>query len=179
MKTLKIMMMALMMCLAGFTFSQDTLRFSDLSDDVKPKGDYSYYQSKDGSIYQVGDKIEFATPSGINGKFVTVQKIDIMGTIYVVGSEAINTSAEIKKIKVGGTKRSGFKANFQTKGLTGIDNYFLFIEDAITSGEVKSFGMTSDEALFVLKKAKDKLDLGLITQEEFNKTKSELSKFIK
>ena len=30
-----------------------------------------------------------------------------------------------------------------------------------------------------LKKAKDKLDLGLITQEEFEIKKSELSKFIK
>jgi hypothetical protein len=46
-------------------------------------------------------------------------------------------------------------------------------------GEVKSFGMTSDEALAALKKAKDKLDLGLITQEEYEKIKSELTPFIK
>jgi hypothetical protein len=36
--------------------------------------------------------------------------------------------------------------------------------------------MSSDEALSELKKAKDKLDLGLITQEEFNSIKTELSK---
>ncbi len=179
MKTIQIMMMALMMCFTSVSFSQDTLKFSSLSSDIKPKGDYSYYESKDGSIYKIGDKVQFATPSGVNGKFVTIQKMDIMGTVYVVGSEAINTSAEIKKIRVGGTKRSGFKASFQTKGLTGVDNYFLYIEDAITSGEVKSFGMTSDQALSELKKAKDKLDLGLITQDEFNKIKSDLSKFIK
>jgi hypothetical protein len=69
--------------------------------------------------------------------------------------------------------------SFQTKGMTGIDNYFLYIEDAITVGEVQSFGMTSDEALTALKKAKDKLDLGIITQEEYEKIKAELTPFIK
>ena len=179
MKKIKIMMIALMMCFTSVSFGQDTLRYTDLNSEIRPKGSYSHYLSKDGSVYSVGDKVQFGSPSGINGKFVIITKIDIAGTVYVVGSEAINTNAEIKKIKVGGTKRSGFKANFQTKGLTGIDNYFFFIEDAITTGEIKSFGITSDQALSELKKAKDKLDLGLITQDEFNSKKSELSKFIK
>ncbi|MCX6311222.1 MAG: DUF4468 domain-containing protein [Bacteroidetes bacterium] len=39
--------------------------------------------------------------------------------------------------------------------------------------------MTSDEALTELKRCKDKLDLGLITQEEYDKKKAELGKFIK
>ena len=39
--------------------------------------------------------------------------------------------------------------------------------------------MTSDQALEALKKAKDKLDLGLITQEEYEKIKAELTPFIK
>jgi hypothetical protein len=39
--------------------------------------------------------------------------------------------------------------------------------------------MTSDDALAELKKAKDKLDLGLITQEDYDKLKAELSKYIK
>jgi hypothetical protein len=34
-------------------------------------------------------------------------------------------------------------------------------------------------ALAELKKAKDKLDLGLITQEDYDKLKAELSKYIK
>jgi len=50
------------------------------------------------------------------------------------------------------------------------------IEDAIQSGEVQSSGMSSDKALSELKKAKDKLDLGLINQQEFDKLKSNLSK---
>ena len=39
--------------------------------------------------------------------------------------------------------------------------------------------MTSDQALDALKKAKDKLDLGLISQQEYDSIKSELSKLIK
>jgi len=49
----------------------------------------------------------------------------------------------------------------------------------LSAGEIKGFGKTSDEALSELKKAKDKLDLGLITQEQFDKLKAELSPFIK
>jgi hypothetical protein len=53
------------------------------------------------------------------------------------------------------------------------------MEEAMASGEVKTKGMTSDEAMSQLKKGKDKLDLGIITQEEFDKMKEELVKYIK
>jgi hypothetical protein len=39
--------------------------------------------------------------------------------------------------------------------------------------------MSSDEALTELKRCKDKLDLGLMSQEDFNKNREELSKLIK
>jgi hypothetical protein len=160
-------------------FSQEVVKYDDVQNALADKGQYTSYIAKDGSTYNVGDKIKFGTPSGVNGKFVTIQKVDIAGTIYVVGAEAINTSAEIKKIRVTGTKRAGYKVQLQTKGMTGIDNYFVYIEDAILIGEIKSFGMTSDEALSELKKAKDKLDLGIISQEEYDLKKAELTPFIK
>lgn len=190
MKKVKLMMMALMMCLINFmSFGQtddDTTRvskqvsYSEMSlGSDKPKGKFDSYLSKDNFIYKVGDTIKINTPSGTNGKFVYVTKVDMIGTIYIVGPEATNTFAIIKNIRVSGTKRSGWKVQFQTKGFTFVDNYFLYIEDCITSGEVKSNGLTSDEALSELKKWKEKLDLGLITQEEFDNKKLELSKFIK
>ena len=155
------------------------VNYNDIQNGTVTKGQFESYVAKDGSVYKVGDKIQFGSPSGTNGKFVIIQKMDIAGTVYVVGPEAINTSAEIKKIRITGTSRAGYKANFQTKGMTGVDNYFLNIEDAIAVGEIKSFGMTSDEALAALKKAKDKLDLGLISQEEYDKIKAELTPYIK
>jgi hypothetical protein len=173
-----IFILALMFSVVSF--GQDTLSYEQLqSSETRPSGKYDAYISKDGRIYSPGDTIDIGTPSGTNGKFVHLQKVDVAGTVYIVGPEAVNTHVILKSIRVGGTKRSGWKVSFQTKGMTFVDNYFLYIEDAITVGEVDSGVMSSDEALTELKKAKDKLDLGLITQEEFEKIKLELAPIIK
>jgi hypothetical protein len=179
MKTKRTILLSMLFAtIFNITFAQQ-LNYDDVTKGAVPKGKYESYLSKDGSVYKIGDTLTIGLPSGTNGMFVSINKVDIMGTAYIVGREAINTSAEIKKIRITGNKRIGYKANFQTKGLTGIDNYFFNIEDAIELGEVKSFGKSSDEALEELKKAKDKLDLGLITQEEYDKLKEDLSKYIK
>lgn len=156
-----------------------TLRQEDLKGTYKPKGKFAKYISNSGEVYSIGDTLTIGTPSGTNGNFLHIQKMDIVGTIYIVRTEAINTNAVVKKIYATGNKRSGYKASFQTKGLTALDNYFFKLEDAIAAGEIKSKGMSSDEALAELKKAKDKLDLGLITQEEFNALRAELAPLIK
>ena len=75
--------------------------------------------------------------------------------------------------------RAGFTISVKAKSSTGVGNYNVDFENAILNGEIKSFGMTSDEALAELKKAKDKMDLGLISKEEYETKKSELVKFIK
>ena len=62
---------------------------------------------------------------------------------------------------------------------TAVSNYFIFAEDGFSSGELVSSGMTSDQALQELKRAKDKLDLELITQLEYDKIKAKLIKYIK
>ena len=67
----------------------------------------------------------------------------------------------------------------RTKGVTGLMNYTILFENALATGEIKGTGLTSDEALSQLKKAKDKLDLGIITQEEFDNFKKELTPYIK
>ncbi|MCP5498117.1 MAG: hypothetical protein H7A23_26470 [Leptospiraceae bacterium] len=146
--------------------------------DKKPHGTFEAYISRNGDVYVVGDTLQIKNPSGVNGKFIYITKVDISGTQREVDRYSANTKARIKKIAVGGTKNSGFKVSFQTTGMTGIDNYFFFIEDAIMNGEVKSKSLTSDEALDELKKAKLKLDLELITREEYNKIKERLGKYI-
>lgn len=67
----------------------------------------------------------------------------------------------------------------ETTSPTGMNRYLIDTELAIDNGELKTNILSSDEALVKLKKCKDKLDLGLISQEEFDKKKEELSKFIK
>lgn len=77
-------MIALMMCLTTQLFSQELL-YSDLKNEERPKGTYESYLSKDNILYKVGDTIKINTPSGTNGKFVYIQKIDIMLNEYGVG----------------------------------------------------------------------------------------------
>lgn len=74
---------------------------------------------------------------------------------------------------------AGYSVSFRTKGTTGLSNYNVQFENALSNGEVKGFGLSSDDALAQLKKGKDKLDLGLITQEEYDKLKADLTKYIK
>ncbi len=62
-------------------------------------------------------------------------------------------------------KRTRYSVSMRTKGLIAVLNYTIQFENALSTGEIKGTGMTSDEALEKLKKTKDKLDLGLITQE--------------
>jgi hypothetical protein len=163
---------------ATMLFSQQ-VEISELESATVTGGKFESYLSKDGTTYKVGDFLDIGLPSGTNGRFVLIQQIDIAGNILVVGSNAINTHCEIKKIRVVGNKRQGYKVQLQTKGSSSIDNYFFNLEDAIVAGEIKSKGMTSDEAMKELKTAKDKLDLGLITQAEYDKIKAELIKYIK
>jgi hypothetical protein len=74
----------------------------------------------------------------------------------------------------------GYRITIVGKGWCGIcPQYYINMEEAMASGEVKTKGITSDEAMSQLKKGKDKLDLGIITQEEFDKMREELSKYIK
>jgi hypothetical protein len=155
------------------------LNYNDVKSGLITNGSFESYISKDGTVYVVGGRLDVGTPSGNDGKFVTISSVDVFGNVhYFSGVGLVNTSLEIKKIKVRGNKRIGYKVYFQTKGVTGLNNFFLWIEDAIDLGEVKSLRMSSNDALTELKKNKDKLDLGLITQEEFEKIKQDLSKFI-
>lgn len=177
-------MRSIILLLTGILFtlsshSQNVLTNEMLNLETKPRGKFNSYVTLTGDEIKVGDTLTFGKPSGVNGKFVYLQSIDIMGTYYVVGSEATNSNAIIKAIRVSGTKRAGFKAAIQTKGISALDNYFFHYEDALGAGELKSDGYTEDEALEELKKAKTKLDLEIITQEEYDSLKKVLMPYLK
>jgi hypothetical protein len=63
--------------------------------------------------------------------------------------------------------------------MAGIGLMYIDFENAIASGEIVGLGMTSDKALEELKKAKDKLELEIITQEEYDKIKADLMEYMK
>ena len=165
---------------SGSLFSQElVLKQNDLNAEKRPKGVFTSYESMDGSVYNIGDKISIGIPSS-NKTFAFITEGDgLLLPITQLLASASGQQVEIKRIDIGGSKRTGFYASLRCKGLTGISNYSVQLENAISVGEVKSFGMTSDEALSELKKAKDKLDLELITQAEYDKIKADLMKYIK
>lgn len=169
-----------MIMISGSLFSQElVLKQDDLNAEKRPKGVFTSYESKDGSVYKIGDKIAIGVPSS-NKTFAFITEGDgVLLPITQLLASASGQQVEIKRIDVGGTKRTGFYASLRCKGMIGLSNYSVQLENAILVGEVKSFGMTSDEALAELKKAKDKLDLEILTQEEYDEIKVDLMKYLK
>ncbi len=177
MRILKTIFFAILLqSMVMLSFAQE-IKFSDLSN--SSRGEFTSYVASDGAIYKIGDRIKIGVPSS-NKSFAFISEGDgIILPITNLTSTSSGNETEIKKIFVVGNKRAGYSVVFRSKGITGLSNYSISFENALSTGEVKGYGKTSDDALSELKKAKDKLDLGLITKEEFDKLKSELSKYIK
>lgn len=175
----KILLLTASLFLLNSIPKAQEIKYNDLST-VTKRGKFTSYVAKDGFIYKVGDKVKIGFPSS-NKTFAFITEGD--GTLLPLtqlDASRSGSETEIKSIWVNGSKRAGWSVGLWTKGLTGLSkNYVIQIENAVETGEVKSSVMTSDEALAELKKAKDKLDLGLITQAEYDKLKAELAKIIK
>ena len=122
-----------------------------------PMSGWKSYVSKDGISYKAGDIIKIGFPSS-NNTFAFIKK---PGSGDPYPKSYSGKEVEIKYFMATGFKNEGFMAVVVCKGSL-LDMFNIEIENAIQSGEIKSFGLTSDEALSELKKAKDKLDLGLL-----------------
>ena len=172
----KIMVVA-MSTLFYLSANAQEIKFTDLA--TAERGEYTSYIGSDGGIYKIGDRIKIGVPSS-NKTFAFITQGDgILTPLQPLPAAQSGTETEIKKIFISGNKRTGYSVSMRTKGVIGLLNYTIQFENALSTGEIKGTGMTSDEALAELKKAKDKLDLGLITQEEYDKKKAELTPFIK
>jgi hypothetical protein len=175
MKTLQLSFFFLILfSLSSIKSNAQEIKYSDLSTITK-NGNYTSYVSKDGTVYNIGDKLTVGSPSS-NKTFAFISYNYGSGWV-AAGVISVGNQIEIKKIEVDGNKRVGYRVLFSNNRF--MNSTLIAIENAIASGEIKSFGMTSDEALNNLKKAKDKLDLGLITQQKYDSIKTELVKFIK
>jgi hypothetical protein len=165
-----------LLLLSLISFGQQ-INYADLT--TSQRGEFTSYVGSDGAVYKIGDRVKIGVPSS-NKTFAFISEGDGF-IIPVTNLTAVSsgTETEIKRIYVMGNKRSGYSVVFRTKGITGLSNYTIQFENALSTGEVKGFGLSSDDALSELKRYKDKLDLGLISQEEFDKKKAELSKYIK
>jgi len=143
----------------------------------RPRGvKFTKYVDSNGNEYKIGDVLTIG--NGSNNNHFTYLKATYLLEEQFINPSVVGTKIIIKRIRVVGSKRNGFKVHITSK-LQGVFTYVFFLKECIDSGEIIGKGYTSDKALSELKIAKDKLDLGLITQEEFNKIKNKLSKYIK
>lgn len=141
--------------------------------------EFNAYKATDNYMYADGVELTIGEPSGKLGAYkyiTTATQIAIGGTGLT--PHQVGKKATIKNFKLTGMKKSGFAVQV-IANMAGIGLMYIDFENALASGEIVGLGMTSDKALEELKKAKDKLDLEIITQEEYDKIKAELMEYIK
>lgn len=146
-------------------------------DDVitkKVKGFIEQYTTNNGEVFCVGDTIKLGVPSNNENFDFMMQNAGV--AYYPLTNLASGSEVKIKKIRI----QSKMVQVSTTKPVGHV--YGIWInnfEEAINQGEIKTSFLTSQEALQQLKNEKDKLELGLITEEEYNKRKEKLIKYIK
>jgi hypothetical protein len=141
--------------------------------------EFNAYKATDNYVYADGVELTIGEPSGKLGAYkyiTTAMQIAVGGTGLT--SHQVGKKATIKNFKLTGMKKSGFAVQ-AVANLVGIGLMYIDFENALASGEIVGLGMTSDKALEKLKKAKDKLELEIITQEEYDKIKAELMEYMK
>ena len=173
MKSIKLFLISGFAVLIPMTsFSQVTATYDEVSS-KKVKGQLTTYITQKGEAFSIGDTITLGTAMS-NEQFDLIEQNSGL-SFEPLSNVASHSQVVIKKIKalskivyVRTTKPQG-----GTFGLM-ITNF----EAAVINGEVQSKIMSSDQALEELIKWKSKLDLGLITQEEYEAKKKELAKLI-
>ena len=148
-----------------------------VSSEKRPKGNFTEYQSSNGEVFKVGQDIVFGEPTNFNDTYENIILTDNL-SYQENASGASGYKSEIVKLSIYGTKRLGFGVRAIGRS-TVIGKYQIYIEKALEKGEIVSEIMTRGEAIAKLKEAKDLLDLEMMTQEEYDKLRKELTPFIK
>ena len=163
----------------------------------KAGGDITEYVASDGVSYKIGSTITYGYPT--NGKYYVYYK-DVTGSWLNAMTDDSNnaaSSAANQEVAERVENRAGGVATIKRIQCLPVDPFnkltcgckiYLVLnrgglactnfEEAIAVGEVQTKLKSSEAALQELKKWKEKLDLQIITQEEYDAKKKELMKFI-
>lgn len=149
------------------------------------KDGITQYTASNGAVIKLGDKFRLNRPEGGSKTFVSIQNkptvMDMMGNknySSTVDTSMSNTEITIKTLYIFGSRKLGFKSMAELATCGVCNNLIVDIELAIESKEVRTNGMTRDEAIAKLKESKDLLDLGLVKQDDYDKLKAELTPII-
>jgi hypothetical protein len=165
-----------LMVLSTTVFSQ-TLKHEQLElGSARPANDFTEYIASNGESFKIGNKVTINQPSGNSNTFQYILR-NVATETYTAGTDANNTEGEILKFRVGGTKKAGWEIWMVLK--TGEAwRYQVNIEQALAFKEIKSSILSREDAIAKLKESKDLFDLGLMTQEEYEAIKKELTPII-
>lgn len=184
--------------LISFLLSLNTIVLAqEANEDVRPEtsytelqswsrdknGRYDSYTSKNGHTYHREDKLTFGVTSDGKTYRYMWERVNALHALAGVMPTPISgkwagKTGVIKNIIVTGNKKTGHEVTIvlAVGGASRIE--VRPFEMALESGEIVQLGMTKERALKELKEAKDMLDLGLITKEQFEAKKAELSPYI-
>lgn len=150
------------------------------------------YAASNNLTYKVGDTITLGKGSGMNGRFAYLQMGGFFNAMAAMGGNYNDVASGIdrnysgknvviKKIKQEKDRRGTNKTYFVVAG-GNLTNYNLMIEDAIESCEVKDCKRPTQNVNVVyadskydkLKKVKELLDSGILTEEEYKTEKEKI-----
>ncbi|MCX6183878.1 MAG: hypothetical protein NTX74_02295 [Flavobacterium sp.] len=155
---------------------------------------FNFVKDYNGNIHKIGDKFKLGMPQKIQGAlenthFLGVYGVDALSTI-IPSTDIVTTlrlpghnwsGAECTIIKIGVRKSLGIAMPFIVLSCLGSEISITSIDYNLLTKELidPNAPMTSEEAISKLKGLKEKLDLELISKDEYDTQKKELSKFIK
>ena len=149
--------------------------------EVTKKGGYEVYIAQDGTEYKIGDIVKIGPAQSGNQTYTYVNEYYgfMAETQPCPATTCVGREFKIDNFKAGG-KGQNFRMWAMLKpSQGGFSTLTVNFEAALQSGEVIGRGYTSDQALTELKRWKDKLDLGLVTNDEYEAKKTELTPYIR
>lgn len=185
----------------------DTLNYSKMISKEEGKNfktgmDIKHYIASDKNTYKVGDTLILGAPTG-EGQSAFSKKRHFEYLFYGKPAGVLLKGMRYVEEQYKDYKITIEKIQFN-KGSMGLENYVFFyvkplantdftvldnyitvtmVDNAITKGEIKPLNttrpLTREEAVELLKKKKEELDLEIISKEEFDKFREQLTPIIK
>lgn len=185
----------------------DTLTYAKMVDKQEAKSfkmgmDIKHYLASDKNVYKVGDTLVLGNPTG-ESKSAFSKKRNFEYLFYGKPAGVLLKGMRYVEEEYKDYKVTVEKIQFN-KGSLGLENYVFFyvkplsstnfklldqyitvtmVDNAITKGEIiplrSTRPLTREEAIELLKKKKEELDLDIITKEEFEAFKEKITPIIK
>ena len=204
---MKKIVLGLLMAVSFYSNAQkDTLNLSTINPNVYDtkalkafskqfENRQTFESVNEGKVYKIGDKFKLGIPQKIlgaieNTHFLGIFNINAISTTLFSTTEIFQmfrmpgqgfSGAECTITKIGVRKEVGIAIPFIVLSCLGLEISTISITNSLFTKELidPNAPISSEEAISKLKGLKEKLDLELISKQEYDSQKNELSKFIK